>query len=222
MLLVAVFLLFLTLLIQYRKEGFEKRDYFIVCAKYNRNTDFLKEIPIPSIVIDKTVVPNIANEATTYLYYIIKNYDTLPNHIIFIHDENTSWHHDGKITEEIGTWIKEYERTGSTYYEFNNMDIDKPRDYHTDAEKELWEQVFEKHVCAYKDAGPLAGKCCAQFIVSKEQIRKHPKQFYQEYYDWLIENTTAEANGSPDDMYSGFNTSRYAEWSWRFIFSPEK
>lgn len=224
MILIAVILILILLFLTFflYKVSFEQdqNNYLIVCARYNRNTDFLKEMSIPSVVIDKTVVPNVANEATSYLYYIIKNYETLPDNLIFIHDENTSWHHNGKITENIKTWIKEYEKTGSTYYEFNNMDIDKPAEYHTDAEKELWESVFENHVCPYKNASPHAGKCCAQFIVSKKQIQQHPKQFYQDYYNWLIDNTTEEGNGSPEDMYSGYNTSRYAEWSWRFIFSP--
>jgi hypothetical protein len=219
MLWVVVILLLLTLLFQ-RKEPFESRDYLIVCARYNRNTDFLKEINIPHKVIDKTVVPNIANEATSYLYYILENYEKMPKHMIFIHDENQSWHHEGKITEKIDGWIKEYEKLGSTYYEFNTMDIQKPAEYHSEAERDLWENVFEEHICKYKDAPANGGKCCAQFIVSKKQIHKHPKEFYQKYYNWLIDNTTEEGNGSPHDVYSGFNTSRYAEWSWRFIFSP--
>jgi len=221
MIWIAVILLILTFLFC-NTEPFELKQnkYLIVCARYNRNVDFLKEIPIESVVIDKENVPNVANEATSYLHFIINNYDNMPEHLIFIHDENTSWHHDGKITERIRSWIQEYETNGSTYYEFNNMDIDKPPDYHTDSERKLWENVFEKHICPYKDALPLSGKCCAQFIVSKEQIQKHPKQFYQDYYKWLLDNTSEEGNGASEDMYSGYNMNRYAEWSWRFIFSP--
>lgn len=201
-------------------EPFSTNDYLVVCARYNKNTDFLKQLTIPYKVIEKDTVPNIANEATSYLYYILQNYDSLPENVIFIHDENESWHHEGKITEKIEGWIKEYEKSGGKYYEFNNMTIEKPEEFHTEAEKELWQKVFEPHICKYDEASPFAGKCCAQFIVSKKQILQHSKQFYQDYYDWLIENTSEEGNGDSSDMYSGYNTSRYAEWSWRFIFSP--
>ena len=228
MIFIAVILLFCILLYSYleknlTKESFEQRDqndYLIVCAKYNKNTDFLNKTSIPSVVIEKTDVPNVANEATSYLYYILQNYNSLPKNLIFIHDENGSWHHEGNITDNIETWIKEYEKLGSLYYEFNNMDIEKPNDYHNDAEKELWTNVFEPHIGKYEEANPSCGKCCAQFIVSNKQILKHPKEFYQKYYDWLIEKTSGEGNGDKNDIYSGYNTSRYAEWSWRFIFSP--
>ena len=103
---------------------------------------------------------------------------------------------------------------------YNNMKIEKPQDYHNEAEKDLWVQVFEPHIGKYEEVTPLCGKCCAQFIVSKKQITRHPKEFYQKYYDWLLENTSCEGNGDQNDIYSGYNTSRYAEWSWRFIFSP--
>jgi hypothetical protein len=42
----------------------------------------------------------------------IENYDNLPENVIFIHDEDESWHHDGKITDNIYKWIDEYERGG--------------------------------------------------------------------------------------------------------------
>ena len=221
MIFIAFILLCLTLFFR-KNESFQSNPYLVVCSKYNKNTDFLNDLSIPSLVIEKNVVPNVANEATTYLYYILQNYDTLPENVIFIHDENESWHHDGKITEKIESWIKTYEQSGSKYYEINKSDmiINKPDEYHNDAEKELWTQVFEPHIGNYKEVTPLTGKCCAQFIVSKKQIRKHPKDFYQKYYNWLIENTSGEGNGDSKDIYSGYNTSRYAEWSWRFIFSP--
>jgi hypothetical protein len=224
MIVVACVLLFFVviyaILSNQTKESFQEREYLIVCAKYNKNTDFLKKTSIPSIVIEKNKdVPNVAHEATSYLYYILQNYESLPPNIIFIHDENGSWHHEGNITDNLEKWIKEYEKKG-LYYEFNNMKIEKPEDYHNEAEKELWTKVFEPHIGKYKEAAPFCGKCCAQFIVSKKQILKHPKSFYQDYYDWLLENTSGEGNGDPKDMYSGYNTSRYAEWSWRFLFSP--
>ena len=225
MIIIAVLLLFCILLYSFVSknltDSFEQRDYLIVCAKYNKNTDFLKMTSIPSLVIEKHKdVPNKAHEATSYLYYILENYDSLPENLIFIHDENSSWHHEGNITDNLEKWIKTYEKKGGLYYEFNNMKIEKPRDYHNDAEKELWTNVFEPYIGKYEEADPACGLCCAQFIVSKKQILRHPKEFYQKYYDWLIQKTSCEGNGDQHDIYSGYNTSRYAEWSWRFIFSP--
>jgi len=199
------------------------KNYHIICARYNKSVDFLKEIKIPHTVIEKGdgpgQVPNKAHEASSYLKYIIDKYDTLPENMIFIHDGNTSWHHIGKITEKINEWIDIYEKMNKGYYEFNATTINKsnPKDYmagYTD----FWDSCMKSEFGEYKDAFPEEGKCCAQFIVSKKVIHRHQKSFYQTMYDWLINKTVGEGNGDYNNLYSGFCTSRYLEWSWRFIF----
>ena len=217
----------LCLVYNVQRESFTERenydDYIIVCAKYDKPTEFLNtfEKPIKSVVLEKKKqVPNKANEASTYLYYIIENYDNLPENIIFIHDENESWHHTGKITDELYKWIDEYEKTGKTYYEFNNIEITKNDAYiANDAFKHFWNSIFKPYRGEYVDAKPDTGKCCAQFIVSKQNILKLPKDFYEKYYNWLIENTNGEGKGSIDDKYSGYNTGLYAEYTWRNLFT---
>jgi len=203
-------------------------DYHIVCARYNKDITFLNNIPIKNTIIQKYKdVPNIANEATSYLYYIINNYENLPKNIIFIHDENESWHHDGKITENIYNWINEYINYGKNYYEFNNKEFDKyyKNNGHPDAYnrikgfKKFWDDNLKNEIGEYKDAKPECGKCCAQFIISKQQILKRSKIFYNNIYIWLINNSSGEGNGSGYDEYSGFMLGRYVEWTWRFIFN---
>jgi len=212
-------------------------DYLIVSAKYKKSTDFLNEFPAPikSVVIEKNKdVPNKAGEATSYLYYIIKNYDDLPENVIFIHDENESWHHNGKITSEIYYWINEYEQFGKTYHEVNLgiLDIKKcpqHRSYHeyhapNSVYKKFWDEVMLPYIGNYEDAKPEVGRCCAQFIVSKKNIQQHPKEFYEKYYNWLIENTKGEGIGDGEfgDPYNGWWTGRYAEYTWRFIFTTQE
>ena len=204
--------------IHYR-ESFDSNDYFIICSKYNKSTDFLDEIPIKSVVLQKNVdVPNIANEATTYLYYIIHNYDNLPNNMIFIHDENESWHHEGKITEKIYEWIEEYEENGKTYYEVNN----RPqivKNFVNKTHEKFWNDIFQPYFGDYDKCKKVDGKCCAQFIVSKQNVRKNPKELYERYYNWLITNTSGEGNGDENDPYSGHETGRYAEYTWNTLFT---
>jgi hypothetical protein len=225
-LLLIIIIVFLLFSYKINKEGFNSDDYHIVCANYTKPVDFLKEINLSNTVVKKYVdVPNKAHEATSYLHYIIKNYENLPNNVIFIHDENESWHHSGKITENIERWIEEYEESGKMYYEFNNMINNKdgtnmPKDlYNTNPVfKNYWDTCFKKTKGSYDDALPQAAKCCAQFIVSKERILEKPKEFYTNMYDWLINNTTGEGNGDQNNKNSGHSTSRYAEWTWRYVF----
>jgi hypothetical protein len=147
--------------------------------------------------------------------------------VIFIHDENESWHHTGKITENIQKWIKSFEEEGATYYEFNfNSSVSHifPRNIATDlysrnaAYKDLYDKCFRKYLGNPDQINPEKGLCCAQFIVSRERILARDKEFYQNIYDWLVQKTNGEGNGDPADIYSGFNTSRYLEWIWAAIF----
>ena len=205
--------------------------YHIICAKYERPVDFLEKIPITYTVIEKgdifPQVPNKGNEASSYLFFIIHHYEHLPENMIFIQDEDESWHHTGKISENIYSWIDDYEKRGFKYYEFNDMDIDKD---HINKEKnELFNQYQSFHyeifyndclkdtIGPLKDVKPEVGKCCAQFIVSKQVVLNKPKMFYFRMYTWIMKNTTESNN--PNDPFSSYNTGRYLEWSWRFIFN---
>lgn len=225
-------IILLILLKKYTENFKDRKKYTIVCSRYNKNTDFLNKLSnnFDIKVIQKNgikhdtkyvdhLAPNIANEATSYLSYIIKHYDDLPENMIFIHDENKSWHHDGLITDNINKWIEEYEKTNG-YYEFNNSCTDKCGwCYKNKTFNQLWNQLFKN----YKLENHIFdGTCCAQFIISKERIQKNSKEFYIKYYNWIVNNTTGEGNGDEKDPYSGFNTSRYAEWLWKAIFHKEE
>lgn len=49
--------------------------------------------------------------------------------------------------------------------------------------------------------------CCAQFAVTKDQIRKHPKEYYEKAREWLL-------NTDLSDESSG----RAFEYMWHIIF----
>jgi PKD repeat protein len=203
-------------------------NYVIVCAKYKKNTDFLKEIPIKSIVITKNIdVTNKANEASSYLHYIIMNYINLPENIIFIHDEDSSWHHEGKISENIYKWIDEYEKKGSTYYEFNNIIYDKNTElklkhkniYHMFIK--YWNYIFDLPITDFENTKSSKYVCCAQFIVSKNVIKKRPLSFYKKIYNWIYLNS--DDNGKithVNNPNSGYSMGLYLEWTWYNIFNP--
>lgn len=213
-------------------EGMEnKNNYHIVVAKYKKDVSFLDETGIPYTVVTKEEVPNKGHEATSYLHYIIKNYENLQENLIFIHDENESWHHTGKITENVHKWIKGYEKSGSRYYEFNfnttvpsvpvrgiAMDLYSKNEAYQD----YYDTCLRKELGSPDQITPEKGLCCAQFIISRETILVRDKEFYQRIYDWLVKNTNGEGNGDPKDSYSGYNTSRYLEWGWAAIFNGKK
>lgn len=226
-----IFLVLIYLFVYYfakREEYNNSNKYHVVCARYNKDVNFLKELDIPYTILQKGdtegEVPNIAHESTSYLYYIIKNYDNLPDNVIFVHDENESWHHEGKITEEISKWISNYESEGKTYYEVNHKfttrEVLEPTFVAQNAGKHFWRECMHDSYGDFREELNSPGsKCCAQFIISRDVIRRHKKEFYEKIYDWLIKNTNGTGNGNSDDEYSGYKTSRYLEWSWNIIFT---
>jgi hypothetical protein len=79
-----------------------------VCTShYNEDLEWLKESSWPVTVVHKEggdpfpgcfqryTMPNVGYEATSYLFYIIERYDTLPDHVAFIHGHETAHHQLG-------------------------------------------------------------------------------------------------------------------------------
>ena len=64
-----------------------------VVAQYASDVRWLARAPIPYVLIDKTAVPNVGQDASTYLYYILQNYDRLPEQLLFLHAHEVHWHH---------------------------------------------------------------------------------------------------------------------------------
>lgn len=100
----------------------------VVCARYNRNVDFLSRIkevaPVNIIVYDKenpenphNVPVNKGNEASVYLKYIVDYYDQLPEYTFFIQDEEFTWHHSGSIVDK----FREAIDANQKYYNINDL-----------------------------------------------------------------------------------------------------
>jgi hypothetical protein len=233
--LILILILFYIKIDNFNNIDFNK--YFIVCARYNKDVSFLNKIPINNSVLQKGnkegEIVNIANEATSYLYYIINNYDKLADNVIFIHDEDENWHHDGKISDNIYKWIKYYEDNKLEYYNFNNytvnftdLNLDKNiikinnEEPYPEKVVSAFNKYYETILIPYKKIMVNKQiKCAAQFIISKQRIRKNSKEFYEKIYNWLITNTNGEGNGDMNDPYSGYWTGRFLEITWDYIFN---
>ena len=81
-------------------------DKHVIIAHYNENLDWTKNLIYPHTLISrnniqKEVAPNKGNEASSYLEYIINNYEKLPDICIFVHGHRNDWHHKQNIDEKI-------------------------------------------------------------------------------------------------------------------------
>ena len=177
----------------------------ICTSHFKEDLDWLLDSPWPVTVVDhegadphnlKNVftVPNVGNEATSYLKFIIERYDTLPEYTAFIHGHEHSFHQQG------GKPLLELIRTANTqkydYIPLNNA----------------WRflirsTMLKEHEDFYKKVGldPLDVSVMepyAQFIVSKNLIKRHPRR----YYEFLFDNVHSKSDAVK------------LEYAWHLIF----
>ncbi|CAK0786391.1 hypothetical protein CVIRNUC_009604 [Coccomyxa viridis] len=70
---------------------------------------------------------------------------------------------------------------------------------------EVWSETFEKWLGPIPKA--LHGPCCAEFIVSRERIEAHPREFYEHLRDWIIETE-----------FDRYRSGRVFEYMWAVMF----
>ena len=185
----------------------------ICIAHYNEDLIWTKYLNTPFSIISKhgieyDVAPNRGNEASSYLKYIIDNYEQLPDFVFFVHGHETSNHQTGKIQDIINTTINII--TDSTrYLDINGCQLNL-RNFPTSYTKFLefipiYNSIIKKKQLTENDIIYWAS---AQFCVNKDAILSNSKEVYENFYNYLM--TTNE---------NSFWTSRYFEYTWEHIFS---
>ncbi|KAJ4334635.1 hypothetical protein N0V87_006671 [Didymella glomerata] len=170
-----------------------------------------------------TVPKNKGRESMVYLTYIIDNYDSLPDNILFIHPNRYQWHNDDPdydglpmlrrlqlpFLEEQGyvnircAWslgcpaeIKPLAEEGE-----HREAVHAGGDY-----KKAFQTLFPDKAVP-KEVGV---SCCAQFAATREKIWEKKKSEYQRYRQWLLDTELG-------DSISG----RVLEYSWHMVFGKE-
>ena len=68
-------------------------DRLAVVARHREDVAWLAHAPIAHAVVDKSWIPNVGGDATSYLSWIILNYHALPKWCLFLHAHEFHWHH---------------------------------------------------------------------------------------------------------------------------------
>ncbi len=175
----------------------------VIIAHFNRNIEWVKEInkeidfeiystsdkEIDNILSDKItfIEPNKGMDANMYLNFIIKNYDNLPDKILFVHHHETDWSHDFPLPYIINNLNWDYsnyinigcQNCYNDLYSINNGGYSFIKDWFRD----IW-YLFEDYLILPETT--LFYNAGTQFMADKELILQYPKIFYQRLYDWLI------------------------------------
>lgn len=153
------------------------------------------------------VIPNFANEAGSYLWYIASNYERLPESVSFIHGHETSTHQKISIFEAI-----------NKYGNLPFVDLNRFMNFYllllpnsTFQFVELWNFLL----------APTLGRCpkvvnfrgMAQFSVHRDVIRSRSKEFWEGLYE-----KTRRLCDTPSRTYvMGW----FYEATWQLIFGLE-
>jgi len=181
----------------------------VVIAHYKENLDWVKYLKYEYVIIskekyDSEQIPNKGNEASSYLEYIIKNYDNLDEYCIFIHGHRTSWHHQQNIDEKINNLIFDKQ-----YYNINDNPLSGIGTGAGSYEKtELIYQSLRKILNMDIIIEKIYMRGSAQFYVHKDCILQHSKDTYNKLYNYLMETNE-----------SSFWTGRAFEYIWHLIFT---
>ena len=181
----------------------QEYDYLIYTKSHNSP---------PSVPVNKMVyTPNKGNEASSYLWYIINNYDSLPESVAFIHGHFLAWHQDTDIL----TAIRKY--NGEEYMTLNDKSRRNIFNDNCGTEGNAignWNWTINGMTEIGMDV-PIPKKLeftqCGQFVVTRNRIRSNSLNFYKRCMDWLIRT-------SYPDAISG----RVFEHSWHYIMTHKE
>ena len=185
----------------------------IVTSHFKEDLTWLKKAKWPVVVIDHhgssppaipatTVIPNLGREASSYLKYIVDNYDNLPSHVAFIHGHEEAYH------QKKGPILKLIETTPLTndmYFTLNDYWLHDLPDHLMHVIDNHW-HIYEKWGLGPKPTNFPCTDFSAQFIVSRDRIHMHSKEFYEDMYKYSM------------TLVGNYFIGSFFEWTWHYLF----
>ena len=182
-----------------------------------------------------TVPVNKGHEGMAYLTYLIDNYDNLPANIAFLHSHRNgflrAWHTDTPLHDNVFAMQRlQFDYLQEQGYvnlrcKWNPGCLESHRrSNYLHMTEEIWNDIFtntstppiallprseggQNSITMPKSVGVA---CCAQFAVSRDQVRKRPRQDYIAMRDWLVSTELSDAKSG-----------RVLEYLWHIIFGAD-
>ena len=201
----------------------------IVVARYNESIDWLNDITDHCIIYNKGVPLNLTNEITlenvgreshTYLYYIINNYENLPDIVVFTQGNISDHRPPGKSEYllKLKTEAQEYGKSKpyGVYSSYGNQSTCWDPEFNKKGDEFMMSDNYKnkhltfiewyiKHVSPFYP-NPINLYCSGLFAVKKELILLNTKEYYQS----LLEECNHHVNPIEGHFF---------ERSWYYIFS---
>lgn len=228
-------------------ENLTNYEYLIIVNYYDYDISWLKRLHLPYRIYYKNKpekepfnAKNKAKSESNILKFCYDFYDNLPKNVIFVHQYEYKWYHEGSLVEilnnpSLSTIFKKSKTPG--YFNINSHKM-------CAITPQIWK--FKNSGWWYHTMEPFFGKIenlhnftegkgvAAQFIVSSDRIRSLPRYFYSNMYNWIVNNefglpgkrnlktNSREISRVDNHILSSFHLSRYLEFTYELIFSTYK
>ena len=147
---------------------------------------------------DCDVKVNKGNECSSYLQYIVNNYDNLPDRVAFIHGHNEAWHQKKPMEENL-------HKASTSNLPFGTLNGTVFRDHEWENAVPTFRENFPEF-CSHKEwtdkidmsSNLVHADCCAQFVVDRETIQRLPR----EAWSALQREVLSEESGRSDKCFN--------------------
>ena len=158
---------------------------------------------------------NIGLEVASYVRFILLFWDYLPEHIAFVHGHEKAWHQEGYHTSYMlrNLCVDEYEYISLSAYEGGPIRKGSNLNYYKIL-KRFW-YLVEPYLGKFPKSG-FNEKCCAQFMVSRERIKRRPREMYELILKEMTD-TKKKYGRARDGKHVGWDLAHFWEGIWHYI-----
>jgi hypothetical protein len=148
----------------------------IVLAKYKEDTSWADAYDSVFVVEKGVHLPNEGREPTSYLWYIMENYDSLEGKYFFLQGDPRD--HCPGIAKELGNTEGDF-RWFSERANYTCDMMGRPHD-NVDLRAFL-------NACGIEyDKNNITFTGCCLFMISADKLKSKPKEYYQKVYDAVV------------------------------------
>jgi hypothetical protein len=184
----------------------------ICSSHYREDLEWLKKSKFPVTVIGHEgesphdfqgfTIPNIGCELTSYLFFILKRWDSLPEWTAFIHGHKDAWHQKAQI--DLLTLIETANVKKYNFIPLNNYYVSKYYNGQSDFGKRFIKMYM--HMSGQYLPPHVFIPACGQYIVSARVIKRYPYETYVNIYKFIIAQCPEDSKVGADCVDILFNT----------------
>jgi len=205
----------------------QRQSVVVVVSSWRDDLSWLEGIPYPTFVYSEHnqawLNGHHHTEAARFMHYLCSYYHFLPDYMFFLHGHRSSRHRPLDLINQISS-VQLHPAIYKGFATYN-MGLRGPREKRVYITMNLfWDQVMQKHFDGNFDARhgeKQNGKaCCAEFVVSAQQVWRNPQVLYCDALHWLLspnQGTELAAVTDNIDKLKG----QALEWLYPFIFEHE-